>query len=63
MCMQVRLVGLQAKPELNGVVGVCERFDGKQGRYAIRVAGHEKPIAVKGGNLELVEDADSKDEL
>ena len=58
---EVRLVGLQAKPELNGVVGVCERFDNKQGRYAVRLEGHEKPLAVKAGNLELVEG--DKDEL
>jgi len=59
---EVRLVGLRAKPELNGAVGVCERFDKGQGRYAVRLPGHEKPLAVKGSNLELLEDA-GKDEL
>jgi len=59
---EVRLVGLQSKPELNGVLGVCERFDERQGRYAIRLPGHEKPLALHGGNLELVRDPD-KDEL
>ena len=62
---EVRLVGLKAKPELNGAAGVCERFDKAQGRYAVRLAGQEKPIAVKGANLELVDagDGDAKDEL
>lgn len=61
---EVRLVGLVARPELNGAVGVCERFDTKQGRYAVRLAGHEKPLALNGANLELtgVEDGD-RDEL
>jgi len=63
---EVRLVGLQAKPELNGVVGVCERFDAKQGRYAVRLPERDQPLAVKAANLELVgEGADegAKDEL
>lgn len=61
---EVRLAGLRAKPELNGAVGVCERFDKTQGRYAVRLPGHEKPLAVKGGNLELVEDSGAgKEEL
>ena len=59
---EVRLVGLQAKPELNGAVGVCERLDAKQGRYAVRLPGLEKPIAIKAANLECV-DGDGKDEL
>lgn len=59
---EVRLVGLQSKPDLNGAVGVCERFDGRQARYAIRLPGHETPIGVKAANLELVERTD-KDEL
>ena len=59
---EVRLVGLQAKPELNGAVGVCERLDAKQGRYAVRLPGLEKPIAIKAANLERV-DGGGKDEL
>lgn len=59
---QVRLVGLQARPELNGVVGMCERFDGKQQRYAVRVEGRGQPLAIKGTNLELIEGG-GKDEL
>ena len=63
-----RRCGLSASrpsPELNGAAGVCERFDKAQGRYAVRLAGQEKPIAVKGANLELVDagDGDAKDEL
>ena len=62
--MRVEVKGLQAKPELNGVVGLCERFDGKQGRYAVRLPEHDKPIAVKAANLELVEEGDDgKEEL
>ena len=62
---EVRLIGLQAKPELNGAIGVCERFDTKHGRYAVRLPGHEKPLAVKADNLELAADAEggAKDEL
>lgn len=59
---EVRLVGLKTKPELNGAVGVCEGFDKGQGRYAIRLSGHEKPLALKAGNLELIEHAE-KDEM
>ena len=62
-------MGLRAKPELNGAVGVCERYDSAQGRYAVRLDGHDKPLAVKGANLELTSEtaaadaADAKDEL
>ena len=61
----VRLVGLQATPELNGVVGVCERFDSKQGRYAVRLPQGDQPLALKAANLELVSqvDDDAKEEL
>ena len=55
-------MGLQAKPELNGAVGICERLDAKQGRYAVRLPGLEKPIAIKAANLERV-DGGGKDEL
>jgi len=58
---EVRLVGLQAKPGLNGAVGACERFDTQSGRYAVRIPGQEKPIAVRASNLQLVKDG--KDEL
>ena len=53
---EVRLIGLKSRPELNGAVGVCERFDGKQGRYAVRLAGHDQPLAVKAANMELAQD-------
>ena len=59
---EVRLVGLQTKPTLNGAVGVCERFDAKQGRYAVRLPEHETPIAIKAANLERV-DGGGRDEL
>ena len=44
---------------------VCERFDKAQGRYAVRLPGHDKPLALKGANLELAEAeaAERKDEL
>ena len=64
---EVRLVGLQAKPELNGAVGACERFDAQSGRYAVRIPGQEQPILVKAANLELVDksggDKSDKEEL
>ena len=56
------LVGLQARPELNGAVGVCERFDGTLGRYGVRLPGREQPLAVQAANLQLLE-GESKDEL
>ena len=63
----VRLVGLQAKPELNGAVGACERFDAQSGRYAVRMPGQEQPVLVRAANLELVDksggDKSAKEEL
>jgi hypothetical protein len=64
---EVRLVGLQAKPELNGAVGACERFDAQSGRYAVRIPRQEQPILVRATNLELVDksggDKSGKEEL
>lgn len=64
---EVRLVGLQAKPELNGAVGACERFDEQSGRYAVRIPRQEQPILVRATNLELVDksggDKSGKEEL
>ena len=63
----VRLVSLQAKPELNGAVGACERFDAQSGRYAVRMPGQEQPVLVRAANLELVDksggDKSAKEEL
>jgi hypothetical protein len=55
---EVRLVGLVAKPELNGVVGVCERYDARKARYAVRLPSQPKPLALKGDNLELLAEHD-----
>lgn len=51
----VQLHGLSAKPELNGLVGVCERFDEATGRYGVRLEGHENLQALKAANLNLAQ--------
>ncbi len=53
----VRLRGLVTRPELNGRVGVAERFDMKAARYAVKmqVATPEAQLLVKGENLEAVD--------
>ena len=51
----VQLHGLSAKPELNGLVGVCERFDKATGRYGVRLEGHENLQALKAANLNLAQ--------
>jgi hypothetical protein len=53
----VRLRGLVTRPELNGRVGVAERFDIRAARYAVKmqVATPEAQLLVKGENLEVVD--------
>jgi len=52
---RVQLQGLSARPELNGLVGVCEQIDKAKGRYGIRVPGHEDLLALKPANLILAQ--------
>jgi len=50
--MPVRVVGLQAKPELNGSEGVVEKFDEEKGRWQTRLKDG-KVLEVKPANLEV----------
>ena len=52
---RVQLHGLSARPELNGLLGVCERFDKDKGRYGVRVPGHEDLLALKPANVRLAQ--------
>jgi len=49
----VRIVGLQAKPALNGVTGRVMAFNEEKGRFAVRLIDGES-ILVRAANLESV---------
>ena len=49
--MVIRMVGLQARPELNGKVGVLVKHDDKTGRWQVRLRGHGDML-LKDINLE-----------
>ena len=49
---RVRIVGLQARPELNGRCGVAGRFDAAKGRYAVVVEGETKVMLLKPVSLQ-----------
>ena len=49
---RVRIVGLQARPELNGRCGVAGRFDAAKGRYAVAVEGEAEAVLLKSANLQ-----------
>ena len=55
---RVCVVGLVSKVELNGVTGMAQSFDSATGRYTVmfKFEQRESVVAIKGGNLELVED-------
>jgi hypothetical protein len=43
---RVKLQGL-SRAELNGLVGVVEKYDERSGRIGVRLANHEKALAIK----------------
>ena len=47
----VRIIGLQAKPALNGVTGKVDAYNEAKGRFAVRLIDGES-ILVRAGNLE-----------
>ena len=49
----VRIHGLQARPELNGLIGRVVNFEKTKGRYAVEIPGHENKILLKLANLQL----------
>ena len=51
--MRVRIVGVQARPELNGQSGTTGTFDLEKGRCAVRMPSGEC-IALKPANLEVL---------
>jgi hypothetical protein len=53
--LAVRLTGLIARPELNGLVGLTLKFNVKTGRWHVRIA-HGDAVKVKSVNVEPVDD-------
>ena len=51
---KARLVGLIAKPELNGKVGTVLRADDATGRLVVELEGYDGPVRVAPQNLEYV---------
>ena len=49
---QVRIDGLQGRPELNGRCGVAGRFDAAKGRYEVAVEGEVEAVLLKPANLQ-----------
>ena len=49
---RVRIGGLQARPELNGLCGVAGRFDEVKGRYAVAVEGEAEAVLLKPASLQ-----------
>jgi len=48
--------GLVSKVELNGLTGMAQSFDPETGRYTVQFEQRNSVVAIKGGNLKLVED-------
>lgn len=53
---QVRIEGLQSKPELNGRRGRAERFDDAKQRYEVRLEGEGQVVLVRPTNLSSAAD-------
>jgi hypothetical protein len=47
----VRLHGLRAKPEHNGLLGECTAFLAAKGRWAVRILDTGEPFSLKADNL------------
>ena len=54
--MTVCVEGLVSKVELNGLTGMAQSFDPETGRYTVQFEQRDSVVAIKGGNLKLVED-------
>ena len=48
---EATVVGVQARPELNGQLGIAVRYLGEKGRFEVQLQTVEKPIALKPDNL------------
>lgn len=48
---EATVVGVQAKPELNGQLGIAVRYLGEKGRFEVQLQTVEMPIALKPENL------------
>jgi len=53
----VGIFGLQARPELNGLVGFAGDFDEDKGRYSVRLQGLDS-VSVRPGNLREATEAE-----
>ena len=53
----VTVTGLEAKPELNGTIGVVGAYDAAKGRYAVKLEGGGAPMLLKPDNLVAAEPA------
>ena len=49
--MQVQLVGLQAKPELNGLSGRLLEYESSKQRWIVRMNTSETPLQIKSQHL------------
>ena len=59
----VRVHSLQARPDLNNIVGRCMVWDDKNGRAGIRVAVQTKLLSIKPANLTVITDQEFIDAL
>jgi len=51
---RVQVQGIQAKPEMNGMIGILEDFDPASGRYQVRLRGNSESHKFKLANLKLL---------
>ena len=51
----VEISGLQGAKQWNGKAGMVVSYDEERGRYAVQMPGQRQPLAVKPGNLSMVD--------
>ena len=56
--IRVIVVGLGAAPQLNGMIGTIERWNEPKKRWAVRLDGMDKLMAVREDNLQLFDTVD-----
>ena len=56
----VRVSGLDGRPELNGQIGVAQKFVVDKGRYAVRLGDlpHPETVLINEANLEVAPPAE-----
>ena len=56
---RVELHGLQKAPELNGKIGIAERWDSRQERWQVAIDGESKPRGLRAANLTMAQEGPS----